>query len=408
MNALASSGDLDTHGAGRRGQLRIYLGCAAGVGKTYAMLCEGHRRAERGADVVVAFAETHGRPHTAALLDGLEIIPRVTDPLPRHRVRGDGPRRGAGPQAGDRPGGRAGAHQRAGQPQRQALAGRRGAAERRHRRHQQRERAAPGVAQRRGREDHRRAAAGDRAGRGGARRRPGRAGGHDAGGAAAADGAREHLPAGQDRRRAEQLLPARQPGRAARAGPALAGRQGGRGPAALPRRARHPRHLGGPGAGGGRAHRRARGRDADQARGQDRRPQRRRRAAGRARDQGRRPDRRRPGRAGRAAPAGRVARRHLPPGGRGQHPRGAAGVRPRRERHPARARGEPPVLAARPAHRPGHRRQDDPGLRRHRRAHRDPLADGPRAGGCRRPTAAASRCAAGSPATCWRSRCCRC
>jgi two-component system sensor histidine kinase KdpD len=60
-----------------RGQLRIYLGAAAGVGKTYAMLCEGHRRAERGADIVVAFAETHGREHTAALLDGLEVVPRA-------------------------------------------------------------------------------------------------------------------------------------------------------------------------------------------------------------------------------------------------------------------------------------------------------------------------------------------
>src|SRR5689334_17110499 len=59
-----------------RGQLRIYLGAAAGVGKTYAMLSEGHRRVERGADVVVAFAETHGRPQTAALIDGLEVIPR--------------------------------------------------------------------------------------------------------------------------------------------------------------------------------------------------------------------------------------------------------------------------------------------------------------------------------------------
>ena len=47
---------------GPRGQLRIYLGAAAGVGKTFAMLSEGHRREERGADVVVAFAETHGRP----------------------------------------------------------------------------------------------------------------------------------------------------------------------------------------------------------------------------------------------------------------------------------------------------------------------------------------------------------
>jgi two-component system sensor histidine kinase KdpD len=59
-----------------RGQLRIYLGAAAGVGKTYAMLCEGRRRAERGADVVVAFAETHGRVRTQDLLDGLEIVPR--------------------------------------------------------------------------------------------------------------------------------------------------------------------------------------------------------------------------------------------------------------------------------------------------------------------------------------------
>ena len=59
-----------------RGHLRIYLGSAAGVGKTFAMLGEGHRRAERGADVVVAFAEAHARPQTAALLGGLEIIPR--------------------------------------------------------------------------------------------------------------------------------------------------------------------------------------------------------------------------------------------------------------------------------------------------------------------------------------------
>src|SRR6204780_5675954 len=59
-----------------RGQLRIYLGGAAGVGKTFAMLAEGHRREERGTDVVVAFAETRGRPQTAALIDGLEVVPR--------------------------------------------------------------------------------------------------------------------------------------------------------------------------------------------------------------------------------------------------------------------------------------------------------------------------------------------
>jgi two-component system, OmpR family, sensor histidine kinase KdpD len=66
----------DRPGPQGRGQLRIYLGSAAGVGKTYAMLCEGHRRAERGTDVVAAFIETHGRPHTAALVEGLETIPR--------------------------------------------------------------------------------------------------------------------------------------------------------------------------------------------------------------------------------------------------------------------------------------------------------------------------------------------
>jgi two-component system sensor histidine kinase KdpD len=60
------------------GKLRVYLGAAPGVGKTYAMLDEGHRRSSRGTDVVVAFVETHGRAHTAALLDGLEAIPRRT------------------------------------------------------------------------------------------------------------------------------------------------------------------------------------------------------------------------------------------------------------------------------------------------------------------------------------------
>ena len=60
----------------RRGRLRIYLGAAPGVGKTYAMLGEGHRRAERGTDVVVGFVETHGREHTAEMLDGLEVVPR--------------------------------------------------------------------------------------------------------------------------------------------------------------------------------------------------------------------------------------------------------------------------------------------------------------------------------------------
>ena len=61
---------------GKRGELRIYLGAAPGVGKTYAMLGEARRRTDRGTDVVVGLVETHGRKKTAALLDGLEVVPR--------------------------------------------------------------------------------------------------------------------------------------------------------------------------------------------------------------------------------------------------------------------------------------------------------------------------------------------
>jgi two-component system sensor histidine kinase KdpD len=59
-----------------RGRLRLYLGMAPGVGKTYRMLEEGHRRGGRGTDVVVGFVEAHGRPLTTALVDGLEVVPR--------------------------------------------------------------------------------------------------------------------------------------------------------------------------------------------------------------------------------------------------------------------------------------------------------------------------------------------
>ncbi|MEV8022171.1 sensor histidine kinase KdpD [Streptomyces sp. NPDC086554] len=59
-----------------RGKLRIYLGSAPGVGKTYAMLSEAHRRVERGTDCVVAFVEHHNRPRTEVMLHGLEQLPR--------------------------------------------------------------------------------------------------------------------------------------------------------------------------------------------------------------------------------------------------------------------------------------------------------------------------------------------
>jgi two-component system, OmpR family, sensor histidine kinase KdpD len=60
----------------RLGKLKIYLGHAAGVGKTYAMLEEAHRLKKAGVDVVIGWVETHGRQETEALLEGLEIIPR--------------------------------------------------------------------------------------------------------------------------------------------------------------------------------------------------------------------------------------------------------------------------------------------------------------------------------------------
>ncbi|HEV7187048.1 MAG TPA: DUF4118 domain-containing protein [Blastococcus sp.] len=61
-----------------RGTLRVYLGMAPGVGKTYAMLAEAQRRRARGTDVVVGVVETYNRPRTLAVLDGLEVLPRRT------------------------------------------------------------------------------------------------------------------------------------------------------------------------------------------------------------------------------------------------------------------------------------------------------------------------------------------
>ena len=161
------------------GQLRIYLGAAAGVGKTYAMLYEGHRRAERGTDVVVGVRrDPRPQAHRGAAR-------RAGDhPAPEDRYRGSEfeemdldavlARR---PEIAlvdefahtNVPGSR---NEKRWQDVQELLDGR-------HRRDLERQHPAPGIAERRGREDHRRAAAGDRAGRHGPRRRPGRAGGHD-------------------------------------------------------------------------------------------------------------------------------------------------------------------------------------------------------------------------------------
>jgi two-component system sensor histidine kinase KdpD len=68
----------DGEGVEPAGHFRIYLGAAAGVGKTYAMLNEGHRRKLRGTDVVIGFVECHQRPLTEELLNDLEAVHRLT------------------------------------------------------------------------------------------------------------------------------------------------------------------------------------------------------------------------------------------------------------------------------------------------------------------------------------------
>lgn len=59
-----------------RGRLKVFFGACAGVGKTYAMLQEAQRLRAQGLDVLVGVVETHGRSETAALLDGLTLLPQ--------------------------------------------------------------------------------------------------------------------------------------------------------------------------------------------------------------------------------------------------------------------------------------------------------------------------------------------
>ena len=212
----------------KRGHLRIYVGFAAGVGKTFAMLGEGHRRRDRGTDVVIGFVESHGRPMTAAAIGDLEIVPRRTieyrgaafeemdvdaiiarapavvlvDELAHTNVPGSEHEKrwqdvDRDPRSRDR------CHLHGQHP-------------------------APGVVERRrgthhrcppARDDPRR----DRAGRGSARARR-----HDAVRPAPAHGPRQHLSAGEDRRRPRQLLPGGQPRSAAGTRPPVDGRPRGR------------------------------------------------------------------------------------------------------------------------------------------------------------------------------------
>ena len=63
----------------RRGRLTVFLGAAPGVGKTFAMLARAGQARRAGVDIVIGLAETHGRGETAALLAGLEVLPRRAD-----------------------------------------------------------------------------------------------------------------------------------------------------------------------------------------------------------------------------------------------------------------------------------------------------------------------------------------
>ncbi len=158
-----------------RGKLRIYLGAAPGVGKTFAMLNEGRRRFARGTDVVVGFVETHGRANTAEQLGDLEVVPRR-----RIEYRGTSfeemdidallarkPRVALVDELAHTnvPGSR---NEKRWQDVEELL-------ERGHRRHLDRQHPAPRVDERRGPGDHRHRAARDDPGRGRARRGPGRA-----------------------------------------------------------------------------------------------------------------------------------------------------------------------------------------------------------------------------------------
>src|ERR1700741_4398138 len=69
-----------------RGRLKIFLGAAPGVGKTYKMLVSAQAKRREAVDVVIGIVETHGRQETEALLEGFEVIPRREVEYKGHRL----------------------------------------------------------------------------------------------------------------------------------------------------------------------------------------------------------------------------------------------------------------------------------------------------------------------------------
>ena len=97
-----------------RARLRVYIGAAPGVGKTYQMLEDAHLLKRQGVDIIIGFIEPHGRAETEALVRDLEQVPLHVDRLSRRAAQGDGRRGHPRAQAADGAGRRARAHERAG------------------------------------------------------------------------------------------------------------------------------------------------------------------------------------------------------------------------------------------------------------------------------------------------------
>ena len=223
----------------KRGRLKLYIGFAAGVGKTYRMLEEAHALKRRGVDVVLGFVETHRRAETQALLEGLDQCPAQGLRVPRRRHRGDGSGRAARTPPGDHRRRRDRAHQRPRQPQPAPLPGRAGAARRRDQRHRRLQHPAPREPQRRRPARDRRGDPRDRPRQLPQARRPGREPGSRGRGSARAAAGREDLRRRQGPLGAGALLQGPPPGHAARAGAARGGRE------PRPRRSRRIEDAGG-------------------------------------------------------------------------------------------------------------------------------------------------------------------
>ena len=131
-------------------KLRIYIGAAPGVGKTYDMLNDAYNmKHQQGVDVVIGLVETHGRKETEARIRDLEVIPQKEIPYRGVNSERDGRGRDHRAPPAYRGGGRAGPHQRARQQESQTVRRCAGAAGRGHQRDDRGEHPAPGNAERR-------------------------------------------------------------------------------------------------------------------------------------------------------------------------------------------------------------------------------------------------------------------